>query len=91
MDNIIVIHNFIINEIDNHLKLEKICKAIKCNGKRCTSKVNLDNLCKRHEKVQNIKLIQERKQFSCVLYHTHLPCNNFVQNCPKCNTLKDKV
>ena len=58
--------------------------AIKADGKKCKHKaVNNSKVCKKHEKSKNLKLVQKRKNFSCVVYHNHLPNEESV-NCPRC-------
>lgn len=79
------IHSLIITEIDKRLELKNICMAIMKNGKRCNKKAKQNNLCKKHENATNV--IKTRQSFSCVLYHTHLPSIEFMDNCPKCLSL----
>ena len=92
LDSLIVIKEFITNELDTYLKtlnLQTKCMALKADGHKCTNKVtNNSNVCKKHEKCKNLKLVQERKNFSCVLYHNHLPNENPIKNCPRCNLVK---
>lgn len=90
-NNLIIIKEYIINELNAYiktLKLEVKCMAIKADGKKCTNKAVGDlKVCKKHEKCKNLKLVQERKNFSCVLYHNHLP-NEKSTNCPRCILIK---
>lgn len=90
-DKLIIISEYIIHEIDEHLKtlnLQAKCIAIKADGKKCTNNAVCNSkVCKKHEKSKNLKLVQERKNFSCVLYHNHLP-NKPGDNCPRCNLVK---
>jgi len=91
LNNLILIQEYIKNELDNYIKtlqLNEICMAVKADGKKCTNKAVCNSkVCKRHEKCKNIKLVQERKNFSCILYHNHLP-NEEQTNCPRCNLVK---
>ena len=79
------------SEVDKYIKtlqLDVKCMAIKADGKKCTNKtINHSKVCKKHEKCKNLKLVQERKNFSCILYHNHLP-NEIANNCPRCNLVK---
>ena len=90
-DNLIVIKEYITNELDLYLKdltLNVKCIAIKANGNRCTNNAVCDSkVCKRHKKSKHVKLVQERKNFSCVVYHNHLP-NEKSNNCPRCILIK---
>ena len=90
-ESLILIKQYIINELNNNLKdlkLEVTCMAIKANGNKCTHKALCNSkVCKKHEKSKNVKLVQERKNFSCVLYHNHLP-NEKNKSCPRCNLIK---
>ena len=90
-ENLIFIKEYITKELDlqlQELKLEVTCMAIKADGKKCTYKaLNNSKVCKKHEKSKKLKLVQERKNFSCVLYHNHLP-NEESNNCPRCNLVK---
>ena len=60
------------------------CNAVQMNGKQCSNKTKNSKLCKKHEKCKNVTLVKERKNFSCVLYHNHLPTNQVISTCPKC-------
>jgi hypothetical protein len=80
-----VVKEYIENELERYVKqlnLEKRCLATQANGKRCKNKVkdHNKNVCKKHE---NCTVVQERKNFSCVLYHNHLP-NEKSLDCPRC-------
>ena len=90
-DNLIVIKEYITNELDKHLKdltLHVKCMAIKADGTRCTKNALCDlKVCKRHKNSKHVKLVQERKNFSCMVYHNHLP-NEESNNCPRCNLVK---
>ena len=90
-ENLILIKEYITNELDLHLKDVKQnikCMAIKTNGSKCTNKAICNSkVCKMHEKSKNLKLVQERKNFSCMVYHNHLP-NEEGNNCPRCNLVK---
>ena len=90
-EHLIVIKEYIENELDIYLKdldLNAACMAIKANGNKCTNKALCNSkVCKIHVKSKNLKLVQERKNFSCVLYHNHLP-NEESNNCPRCNLVK---
>ena len=90
-ENLILIKEHIKNELDIHLKDLKLtvkCMAIKADGTKCTNRtINDSKVCKMHEKSKKLKLVQERKNFSCVLYHNHLP-NEESNNCPRCNLIK---
>ena len=89
--NLILIKEYIENELDNNLKEITInikCMAIKSDGKKCTYKALCNSkVCKKHEKSKNLKLVQERKNFSCMVYHNHLP-KEISSNCPRCNLVK---
>ena len=90
-DNLIIIKDYITNELNLYVKtlnVEIKCIAIKADGRKCTNKIIGDSkVCKKHEKCKNLKLVQERKNFSCVLYHNHLPNDENI-NCPRCNLVK---
>ena len=82
------INKYIINELSifiDSLNLKKICCAIKADGNRCTQSIKSDNtkLCNKHKNCKNIKLIKERKNYQCIVYHNHLP-NEENNNCPRC-------
>lgn len=88
------VRKYILIEFDKiieQLYLKRKCMAIKNDGKRCTRTIKSCNrdvkLCKIHEKSRNVSLVNERKSFSCILYHNHLPNEN-NSNCPKCNSIK---
>lgn len=90
-----LLHNYIINEINTNIsdiitsKSNLKCKAIKPNGKRCTNKKSKDKeICKIHEKCKNLKLIKDRQNYSCILYHNHLPSESIVNGCPRCMLIK---
>ena len=93
--NILIdVRNYFISEIDKIVEksyLKRKCMAIKNDGTRCTRNIKScnqnDKVCKLHEKAKNVSLMNERKSFSCVLYHNHLP-NELNLNCPKCNLIK---
>ena len=90
-ENLIRIKDYITNELDLSLKDLTInikCTAIKADGKKCTYKALCNSkVCKKHEKSKNLKLVQERKNFSCVVYHNHLP-NEENNGCPRCILVK---
>ena len=91
VSNLIIIKEYITKELDLHLKelkLEFKCMAITASGKKCTNKALCNSkVCKKHEKTKNVKLVQERKNYSCIVYHNHLP-NEEGNNCPRCNLVK---
>lgn len=84
------IHTFIIAELDQHINtlgLEKVCRAMTGKGKKCTKTVKSDDpsvfLCKKHTNAKNVKVFPVRKNFQCVVYHTHPP-NETSSTCPRC-------
>ena len=88
-NSLLLIKDFIINEIDVHIgkqNLQKKCMAITANGKQCSNKVKTEsNVCKKHTNCSS--LVKERKNYSCVLYHNHLPSDINITSCPKCLTM----
>jgi len=89
--NLILIKEYITNELDIQLKditINVKCIALKANGNKCTNKaISNSKVCKMHEKTKNLKLVQERKNFSCMVYHNHLPNEESI-NCPRCLLIK---
>ena len=92
INNLIIIKEFITNEFDKYietLNLQSKCIAMKADGHKCTNKTSgASKVCKKHEKCKNLKLVQERKNFSCILYHNHLPSETNISNCPRCYLVK---
>lgn len=91
-NSLIVIKEYIISELNKYVQTLQIdikCMAVKADGKKCTNKVICDSkVCKKHLKCKNLKLVQERKNFSCILYHNHLPNEENIRNCPRCILVK---
>ena len=90
-NHLVVIKDYITHELDEYVKtlnVQKKCMALKADGHKCGCKVSGESkVCKKHEKCKKLKLVQERKNFSCILYHNHLPTEE-MSNCPRCNLVK---